>query len=108
MTDKKYDEAFKKKALALSEKVGLSEAAKQLKVAPSTISGWKNIAKGGTPYWKVKAKKDVLKNAKIKEMNLILGTDGDIALEESSEAKSVIKKLRHENTLLKSLLQHYL
>ncbi|WP_299589793.1 transposase, partial [uncultured Microbulbifer sp.] len=44
-TRKKYSEEYRKDALALAVKVGVSVAAKQLGLHPSQIYGWRSKAK---------------------------------------------------------------
>lgn len=46
-TQKHYDLEYKIQAIKLSREIGINKAAKELAIAPSTISTWNQLAKKG-------------------------------------------------------------
>lgn len=47
MAQKRYDQEFKSQSVKLAKEIGLSKAAKEIGIAPSTLKGWIKAGKEG-------------------------------------------------------------
>ncbi len=47
MAQKRYDQDYKVQAVKLAKEIGINKAAKEIGVAPSTVSGWVKASKEG-------------------------------------------------------------
>ncbi|MGN9163004.1 transposase [Clostridium sulfidigenes] len=47
MAQKRYDQDYKVQAVKLANEIGINKAAKEIGIAPSTVSGWVKASKEG-------------------------------------------------------------
>lgn len=47
MAEKRYDQDYKVQAVKLAKEIGINKAAKEIGIAPSTVSGWVKASKEG-------------------------------------------------------------
>ena len=47
MAQKRYDQYYEVQAVKLAKKIGINKAAKEIGIAPSTVSGWIKASKEG-------------------------------------------------------------
>ena len=91
-TQRHYDTEFKIQAVALAKDKGLSQAARELGISPSTLNGW------------IKASKEarLISSASSKKPGETLSVEEELALlrKQVKEQEKEIKRLKKENDFL--------
>lgn len=92
MAQKRYDQDYKVQAVKLAKEIGINKAAKEIEIAPSTVSGWVKASKEGVL--------DLGAGSHTPDSALSL-TEELIALKKQvKEQSKEIKRLKEENEFL--------